>query len=518
MRRAIVAAVMGGLVLGGAVATPSFAAARSADKVPVKALSKAQPAQKQPAQKRPATSKAATSKAAPKKAAAATSAMKTVVYEGYELQVPASWPVYRLDQHPRTCVRYDVHAVYLGTPGPDMQCAAGLIGRTQTVSFIPGAGTAAGPRAGSQPRQADGVDLQRLPAVHGVITQNAVQHQLSVSLSAADPGAKVLGTYGAEPGVIQQVLGSLHLAPAHAVQTPQSGSAPAQPGKQPEAQPAKPAPPKNVTYTSWRGVPAHWPVEIVQPPLPTPPLPTPLPPLPLPPKPVTPTPLHPVGGFDTCTAPSVATMRAWRSDYSAVGVYLGGTNSACAHGNLSASWVRSVTGLGWGLLPTYVGPQSPCWDAGPGVLIKPASAAAEGAAAAADSIKEARGLGLTAGSPIYYDMEAYNGGSSCTNAVLQFLSAWDHQVTTAGYVPGVYSSQDSGISDMQAAASTRMLGFIAPDAIWIALWDDNPTLSDGTLAWPLCDRSKQYSGNVNETISGITLNIDKDIVGTLVAH
>jgi Domain of unknown function (DUF1906) len=506
MRRAIVAAVMGGLVLGGAVATPSFAAARSADKAPGKVLSKAQPAQKKPA----------TGKAAPKNAATA-SAMKTVVYEGYEFQVPARWPVYRLDEHPRTCVRYDVHAVYLGTPGPDMQCAAGLIGRTQTVSFLPGAGTPAGPRAGSQPQQAGGVDLQRLPAVHGVITQNAVQHQLSVSLSAANPGAKVLGTYGAEPGVIQQVLGSLHLAPAHAVQTPQSGLVAAQPdsqpGKQPGVPPAKPAPPKNVTYTSWRGVPAHWPVEIVQPQPPLPPLP-----LPLPPKPVTPTPLHPVGGFDTCTAPSVATMRAWRSDYSAVGVYIGGTNSACAYGNLSASWVRSVTGLGWGLLPTYVGPQSPCWDAGPGVLIKPASAAAEGAATAADSIKEARGLGLAAGSPIYYDMEAYNGGSSCTNAVLQFLSAWDRQVTAAGYVPGVYSSQDSGISDMQTAASTRMLGFIAPDAIWIALWDDNPTLSDGTLAWPLCDRSKQYSGNVNETISGITLNIDKDIVGGLVAH
>ena len=53
MRRAIVAAVMGGLVLGGAVATPSFAAARSADKVPGKALSKAQPAQKKPAPRMP---------------------------------------------------------------------------------------------------------------------------------------------------------------------------------------------------------------------------------------------------------------------------------------------------------------------------------------------------------------------------------------------------------------------------------------------------------------------------------
>ena len=63
--------------------------------------------------------------------------MKTVVYAGYEFQVPASWPVYRLDQDPATCVRYDVHAVYLGTPGANMQCPAGLVGRTETVSVIP---------------------------------------------------------------------------------------------------------------------------------------------------------------------------------------------------------------------------------------------------------------------------------------------------------------------------------------------------------------------------------------------
>ena len=63
--------------------------------------------------------------------------MKTVVYHGYEFQVPAGWPVYRLDEHPTTCVRYDVHAVYLGTPGVNMQCPAGLVGRTQTVSVIP---------------------------------------------------------------------------------------------------------------------------------------------------------------------------------------------------------------------------------------------------------------------------------------------------------------------------------------------------------------------------------------------
>jgi hypothetical protein len=415
--------------------------------------------------------------------------MKTVVYQGYEFHVPVSWPVYRLDEHPQTCVRYDVHAVYLGTPGPDMRCAAGIVGRTETVSFIPGQGAEAGTGAGNpgQPEAAGGTSLRPLPAVNATITQNAVRHELSVALGTAKSGATVLGTYGTDPAVVEQVLSTLRLAPAGAVPAAQSGSVPVQPGR-------TQAPTK--TYTSWRGVPPHWPVEIVQPP---------------------PPPFHPVGGFDTCTAPSLATMAAWHSDYSDAGVYIGGVNSACAYGNLSASWVRTVTGTGWGLLPTYVGPQAPCWG-GSGVLIDPGSAAAEGTVAAADAISDARASDIGAGSPIYYDMEAYVGATSCTNAVLQFLGAWDRQVAAAGYVTGAYSSQDSGISDMQMAAAEHIAGFTPPDAIWIALWDNKATLSDGNLVWPLSDRAKQYAGNVTETVDGITLDIDKDIVGGPVAH
>src|SRR5580658_6053898 len=119
MRRVIAAAVVGGLVLGGVMAVPALAAT----------------AAKTTDQKTISTTVKKTGK---------KTAMKTVVYHGYEFQVPASWPVYRLDQHPATCVRYDVHAVYLGTPGADMQCPAALVGRTQTVSLIPSATVAAG--------------------------------------------------------------------------------------------------------------------------------------------------------------------------------------------------------------------------------------------------------------------------------------------------------------------------------------------------------------------------------------
>jgi hypothetical protein len=512
MRRAIAAAVMGGLVLGGAAATPSVAAARGEGKGPAKA---GQAAAAKPRADSKLTTDGKTRAHAKPKAHAKSKApakpatgMRTVVYEGYEFQVPASWPVYRLDEHPQTCVRYDVHAVYLGTPGTDMRCAAGLVGQTQTVSFIPGKGAASGPAAGhaghsAAAGQAGGTELQQLSAVHGTVTQNAVRHKLEVTLGSAQ-GATVLGTYGTDPGIVEQVLNTLHPAPAGTAPTAQSARAavsPAAPAAVAAAAQATPA------YTTWHGVPAHWPVQIVSPsPSPTPPQPKPQP-----------TPLQPVSGFDTCAAPSTSTMRAWRSVYAAVGVYIGGANAACAQGNLSAGWIQTVAGMGWGVLPTYVGPQAPCWGGGRGVLIDPGKAVAEGNAAAADAISDARAVGLAAGAPIYYDMEAYNGGTTCKSAVLNFLGAWDSQVAAAGFVTGVYSSQASGIVDMQAAAASQTPGFTPPDALWIALWDNVSSLSDGNLTWPLTDRTKQFSGNVNQTIGGITLNIDKDLVGGPVA-
>lgn len=508
MRRVIAAAVMGGLVLGGAAATSAFAATHSTARAPDKA-----------------------SQAAPAKprAVPTTTHLKTVVYQGYEFQVPASWTVYRVDEHPQTCVRYDVHAVYLGTPGTNMRCPAGLVGRTQTVSFIPGQGVAA--RAGSagtsqsaQTAGASGTQLRRLPAVHTAITQIAVQHKLEVALGEAALGATVLGTYGTDPAVIDQVLNTLHRAPAGAASTAQSGAVTSmQPSSRRAAlvqqralvaRKAAPKKPAESTYTSWRRVPAHWPIQIVQPPRQRKPTPTPTPkPTPTP----TPTRVHPVSGFDTCTAPSPATMHVWRSAYAAIGVYIGGANSACAYGNFSASWVQTETSQGWGILPTYVGPQAPCWG-GNGVLINPGSAAAEGRAAGSDAVSDARHFGLRPGSPIYYDMEAYNGGTSCKQAVLTFLGAWDRRVAAEGYVTAVYSSQDSGIVDMQEWAAAGNKGFTPPDAIWIALWDGSASLSDGSLVWPLSMRSKQYAGNINAAVGGITLNIDKDFVGGPVAN
>jgi glycoside hydrolase-like protein len=486
MRRAMAAAVMGALVLGGGTATPAFAATAAKTTIGTTATTKT-----------------------PASATAKKAALKTVVYHGYEFQVPASWPVYRLDQHPATCVRYDVHAVYLGPPGANMQCPPGLIGRTQTVSVIPSSTVAAGSgtEITDQREQPDGVagaELQPLPAVHGAVTLNATQHELRVALGAASLGATVLATYGTDPAVVEQVLGTLRAAPARAPETVQTAPSPALlPSKAasvsngPSAAEQKASSKKPgaavTTTTSWRGVPANWPVQIV-----------------LPPPPV----FRPVKGFDACTAPSLATMRVWRRQYAAIGVYIGGDNDACAYGNLSAAWIKSVANMGWGVLPSYVGPQAPCWLwSGPGARIVPRHAAAEGVTAGEDAVRDARLFGLPAGSPMYYDMESYGNSPSCGTAVLTFIGAWDRTVAAAGYVTGVYSGEDSGIQDMQAALMAKTVGFTAPDALWIASWDGVATLSDGSLGWPLDERSKQYWGNATGTVGGITLSIDEDIVG-----
>ena len=49
----------------------------------------------------------------------------------------STWPVIDLRQRPSVCPRLDVHAVYLGTPGPHPACPAGLLGRTEAVMIGP---------------------------------------------------------------------------------------------------------------------------------------------------------------------------------------------------------------------------------------------------------------------------------------------------------------------------------------------------------------------------------------------
>jgi hypothetical protein len=67
-------------------------------------------------------------------------AEKAVHFAGKTLRVPASWPVYRLAERPRLCVRLDRRAVYLGAPGAEQRCPASAMGARRAVVVDPAAG------------------------------------------------------------------------------------------------------------------------------------------------------------------------------------------------------------------------------------------------------------------------------------------------------------------------------------------------------------------------------------------
>ncbi|MEV0317576.1 glycoside hydrolase domain-containing protein [Streptomyces sp. NPDC050659] len=228
--------------------------------------------------------------------------------------------------------------------------------------------------------------------------------------------------------------------------------------------------------------------------------------------------------FDTCNAPAVGTMRRWTSsDYQAVGVYYGGRGRACKRQpNLSLEWLRAVRAMGWRVLPLYVGSQSPCVVAKNKQDVRMGRHPwKQGTREGRDAVGKARKLGMRRGSPLYLDMEAYGYRKErCGRTTLAFVRAWDRTVRRQGYVPGFYSSADSGVRHMEAArrAGVRDL----PQVMWFARWHTRPHLyRESALrrnAWHPARRIHQYAGNVKERHGGRTLLIDRNLVHAPVAR
>jgi Rv2525c-like, glycoside hydrolase-like domain len=219
-------------------------------------------------------------------------------------------------------------------------------------------------------------------------------------------------------------------------------------------------------------------------------------------------------GFESCSAPSIEALDAWlASPYRAVGIYIGGVNRTCANAGLTADWVVSARTSGWSLIPTYVGLQAPCITDTRRARFTAANAQSQGRAAADDAVERAALLGLPAGSPIYYDMEAYAlKDPACTRAVVAFVSAWVSELHARGFVAGVYGSAASTGRDMQLLGGTPS----GPDDLWIGNWNGNesvfgdPYVSD-TL-WTDHQRIHQYRGDHTETYGGVSIDIDSDYV------
>lgn len=221
---------------------------------------------------------------------------KTIAYAGRRFQIPAGWQVVDLSADPTACVRFDQHAVYLGTPSPDERCPAGGAGRPAGAMLI----SAAPPSTGTS------------------LTQNATSH----SITATASGVTVEASYGNDPSQVLQILGSANMAVGPGA-TPTASAAPSTPA------PSSPTPsPSGSVARAATATTAA-------------------------------TTFNFTGlGFDACAAPSSAAMQAWSaSPFRTVGVYIGGSDRSCPQPNLTAAWVAQQAAAGWHFLPLYVGPQ-----------------------------------------------------------------------------------------------------------------------------------------------------------------
>jgi hypothetical protein len=216
--------------------------------------------------------------------------------------------------------------------------------------------------------------------------------------------------------------------------------------------------------------------------------------------------------FDTCTAPSLSTMKGWHDGfYGAAAVYVGGKNRGCGQPNLTASWVKSVSSVGWKLIPIYVGAQPPCQTGSNPEKLTAPTAASLGTSDANDAVAKASALGMKAGSPIYLDMESYDTtNKSCNDAVLTYVRAFDKQLHVKTYRAGYYGFTSSSAKAIANATDKTDL----PGNLWYALWDKQYTTTKdwpfGSTQFTSHSRGHQYMVNSKETRGGYTLTVDRD--------
>jgi hypothetical protein len=378
---------------------------------------------------------------------AGAKATRAVTFRGYRVEVPASWPVVDLARNPSACVRFDVHAVYLGHPGRAPSCPAEVVGRTESLLLEP---------LDQVSRARVRTDTVWVPRGRAAaVVPSPPDHEATLGVTAA--GVLVTVSYGDDRATVDGALGGATL----------------QADAQPAAELAPAAATASVvapgTFTG-KGFDAC-----------------------------------------TAPSSAAMQAWLSSSPYRAVGTYIGGVNRGCAQPNLTASWVSDQTTRGWTLIPTYVGLQAPCTTSSKPARIDPLNAASQGRAAADDAVANAGPLGIGVGSAIYFDMEAYADDAACRQAVLTFLSNWTTRLHELAYLSGVYSSASSGIRDLVGVYDSPGFTHPDHvwSARWDGVATTSDPVIPATF-WPSNQRLKQYLGDHDESYGGVTINIDND--------
>jgi hypothetical protein len=129
-------------------------------------------------------------------------AVQAVRYGNVEFTVPAGWPVYDLGADPSTCVRFDVHAVYLGHPGPDMECPATINGHAASILVEPLDGAANLDKAHIGVPGPNGLAVEVDPGA-------GVENQLRAALPTV--GLAVTVTFEDSAASAHQIIESFHV-------------------------------------------------------------------------------------------------------------------------------------------------------------------------------------------------------------------------------------------------------------------------------------------------------------------
>lgn len=216
-------------------------------------------------------------------------------------------------------------------------------------------------------------------------------------------------------------------------------------------------------------------------------------------------------GVDSCGINTVARAQAfWKNTpYSNIGVYIGGSAAGCPMN--SASFISALVGMGWQIMPIWVGPQASCSSFGSRMSSNPDTAFQQGKTEAHASYLRLRSLGMSVdNTPVIYDLENYDTtNTTCVNAAKAFIRGW----VTQAHVP---TAQKSGVYGSTCGSGLANFATIspAPDFIDGASWDGikstrtMPCVSSSS--WTNRQRHKQYRGDHNETWNGVTISVDND--------
>jgi photosystem II stability/assembly factor-like uncharacterized protein len=230
--------------------------------------------------------------------------------------------------------------------------------------------------------------------------------------------------------------------------------------------------------------------------------------------------------LDQCILRTPSQMQTWwnSSPYRITNVYIGGDLFPDACALPDADWIETVRNQGWGMIPTWVGPQAPCsrWQLrmspDPAVAFQQGQAEADAASLIAWQIGlTGNGMGKTI---IYYDMENYNpANSSCRETVKSFISGWTERLHIWGNQAGAYGGAcTSYVSDWAEIV-------YPPDDLWVAAWYQDPgNIPDNPMdvplfgitclpdnLWQYHQRIRQYRAGHDETWGNVRFNIDNNI-------